>query len=385
MSTKVRPAAPGGANIPAVGRGQEAPDVTTETDRRETRSKRDARTADPAVMADALLRNCTLDGVSRFLFWRGTFRLWDRGAYREVADSESKATIVGMLNRTYRHLGRRVVGDVLEQLRAKTLMAAAKEPPAWIGRGNAPRPWAPREVLSTRGGLVHLSSAAAGKTDCTIPPTPRFFTTVALDYSFQPDAPAPRGWLRFMEELWGDDAESVATLQEWMGYLLTPDTKQQKIAMLIGPKRSGKGTIARVLRQLIGPENVAGPTLASLSTNFGLAPLLNKSLGIISDARLSSRTDATTVVERLLSISGEDALTIDRKHREPLTSQLSARLMLLSNELPRLPDTSEAMSSRFLLLHLTESFYGREDPGLSDKLLTELPGILRWAIEGWRR
>ena len=32
---------------------------------------------------------------------------------------------------------------------------------------------------------------------------------------------------------------------------------------------------------------------------------------------------------------------------------------------------------------LTESFYGREDQGLTDKLLTELPGILNWALAGW--
>jgi putative DNA primase/helicase len=32
-----------------------------------------------------------------------------------------------------------------------------------------------------------------------------------------------------------------------------------------------------------------------------------------------------------------------------------------------------------------KSFYGAEDPELTDKLLTNLPGILLWAIEGWRR
>jgi putative DNA primase/helicase len=91
------------------------------------------------------------------------------------------------------------------------------------------------------------------------------------------------------------------------------------------------------------------------------------------------------VIERLLSISGEDALTIDRKHREQITCKLSTRLMLLTNELPRLSDASGALASRFIVLRLRESFYGREDHGLTDKLLGELPGILLWAIEGWRR
>jgi putative DNA primase/helicase len=79
------------------------------------------------------------------------------------------------------------------------------------------------------------------------------------------------------------------------------------------PRRSGKGTIARVLTALLGRDSVVSPTLASLQTPFGLAPLIGKPLAIISDARLGSRSDQAAITERLLSISGEDGLTIDRK------------------------------------------------------------------------
>jgi putative DNA primase/helicase len=159
----------------------------------------------------------------------------------------------------------------------------------------------------------------------------------------------------------------------------------QKILLIIGPKRSGKSTLGRVLRGLIGSCNTAGPTLGSLATPFGLWPLVGKSLAIISDARLGGRTDSQVVVERLLSISGEDALTIDRKNLEPITVKLPTRLVIFSNELPRLGDSSGALAGRMILLRLTESFYGKEDPELTDKLLAELPGILLWTIDGWRR
>ena len=122
-----------------------------------------------------------------------------------------------------------------------------------------------------------------------------------------------------------------------MGYVLGDDTRQQKIFLLIGPKRSGKGTIGRVLSGLVGTHNVAAPTLASLSTNFGLSPLIGKPLALISDARLSGYSDNSIVVERLLTLSGEDSLTIDRKYREPWTGRLPARLVLMTNELPRWP------------------------------------------------
>ena len=88
-------------------------------------------------------------------------------------------------------------------------------------------------------------------------------------------------WLNFMNELWSEDTEAIEALQEMFGYHLTTDTSQQKIHLLIGPKRSGKGTIARVLRALLGSENIAAPTLASLATNFGLQTLLGKMVATI--------------------------------------------------------------------------------------------------------
>ena len=127
------------------------------------------------------------------------------------------------------------------------------------------------------------------------------------------------------------------------------------------------------------------PTLAGLGTNFGLAPLIGKRVAIISDARLSGRADQHAIAERLLSITGEDALTIDRKYKSAWTGQLQTRFLIISNELFRLADASGALASRFILLMLAKSFYGQEDRNLTKKLMTELPGILNWAAAGWVR
>ena len=176
--------------------------------------------------------------------------------------------------------------------------------------------------------------------------------------------------------------ESIETLQELFGLLLTPNTVHQKAFLLVGPKRSGKGTIARVLIGLLGRENVAGPTLSSLAQNFGLAPLIGKPLAIISDARIGGRTDAQVVVERLLSITGEDWRSIDRKYLTAWNGQLPTRFVILTNELPKLGDASGAIASRFIVLRLIQSFYGQEDLSLTRKLLEEAPGILVWALAG---
>ena len=70
-------------------------------------------------------------------------------------------------------------------------------------------------------------------------------------------------------------------------------------------------------------------TLAGLGTNFGLWPLIGKRLAVIGDGTPSGRTDRTIVTERLLSISGEDALTMDRKNLPTAMMKLPTRILIL--------------------------------------------------------
>ena len=199
-------------------------------------------------------------------------------------------------------------------------------------------------------------------------------------------APEPKQWLTFLQQIFGDDEQAIGGLQDWFGYTLSPDTSQQKMLMVVGPTRSGKGTIARINTALLGGyESVATPTLASLQLTFGLEPLIGKTLGVISDARLSGRTDQAVIIERLLSLSGEDGIEVARKFKKAWTGRMPIRFTLLTNELPRLTDSSSALAKRFIMLVLVKSFYGREDQTLTARLLTELPGILNWALIGYQR
>ncbi len=59
--------------------------------------------------------------------------------------------------------------------------------------------------------------------------------------------------------------------------------------------------------------------------------------------------------------------------------------MITTNALPALKNSSGTIASRFIMLRLTESFYGREDLNLRHKLLPEMPSILNWALDGLDR
>jgi putative DNA primase/helicase len=318
--------------------------------------------------------------------YQGTFYRWTGASWPEIDRRDVRTTAYQFLEHAH-YLdpkervkpfapSRRKIDDAIGALRAVVLLDSTVRVPAWTDDRPAPPA---DQVIPFTNGLLHVP------TRTLLAHTPLFFNHHALPFAFEKDAPPAHGWLRFLAELWGDDDSSISALQEVMGYLLGGDTRLQKIFLFVGPKRAGKGTIGRVLTGLLGGHNVAAPTLASLSTNFGLAPLIGRPLALVSDARLSTKADSKIVVERLLSVSGEDSLTIDRKYKDPWTGRLPTRFLVLTNELPRLSDSSGALASRFVLFVLTRSFYRGENPQLTDELLAEAPSILNWALEGLDR
>ena len=171
-------------------------------------------------------------------------------------------------------------------------------------------------------------------------------------------------------------------LGEWFGYILSGRTDLHKIFLMVGPPRGGRGLIARIETTLIGERNVCGPKAASLEDNK-LEPLIGKALAVIGDMRATLKNQGA--VETMLSISGEDTLTIDRKYREAWTGKLPTRIHIISNELPRLADASTAIVSRLVILLTTESWLGREDHDLENKIRKEMTGILNWALDGLYR
>ncbi len=346
--------------------------------------KEDAKEADPADEAGLFLAcNQHEDKECRLRYWRGGFWWWSRGRYMPLQPSEVRGNLILHVNQSYYGLTTSITNNIMDQVKAQSMLSCSYEPPCWIG--GPPEGWLPEDSLVTASGIVQLRKLVDEQNDYLHPPTPRFFTPTALNFDFDLNAPAPENWLKFLKALWPADDASIQLLQEWFGYCLTPDTRLQKMLLLIGPPRCGKGTIARVLTAMVGKENVAGPTLAGLQNDFGLAPLVGKTLAIVADARLGGKADQHMITERLLSISGEDLLTINRKYQEQLTMKLLCRFMILSNELPRLADASGALANRFLLLRFSQTFLGKEDQTLTDRLLDERQGILLWAIQGWKR
>jgi putative DNA primase/helicase len=325
---------------------------------------------------------CRHDGVLTLRHWRGGWWAWKSAQWTELEDRAVRSRLYSFTENAFYAVGkkyepwaptRRKIGDLLEALAAICILPENTDQPCWLDE----RP-GEAVIVATANGLLDVTSRTL------IPHTPLFFNQTSVPFAYDSKASQPMRWHAFLAALWPDEPAAIDVLGEWFGYVISGRLDLHKILLTVGPTRGGKGVIARILTALIGRANVAGPTLNSLGGEFGLAPLLGKGLAIISDARFVGK-NSSIVVERLLSISGEDTLTVNRKYRDQWTGKLPSRLHVISNELPQLGDASTAIVGRIVLLPLTRSWLGKEDHSLEPSLQAELPGILNWSLDGLQR
>ncbi len=236
----------------------------------------------------------------------------------------------------------------------------------------------PADLVPLRNGLLDR------RTRDLMAPTPRFLNTYALTFDYDPAATSPKVLSTFLDSVFGGDVERRDLLQELIGYLCTPGLEKHKMFALVGPPRSGKGTIARLVKQLVGRENYGATSLSGLGESHGLESIATKSVVILGDAAATGRSPERAL-ENLLQIIGEDDVDVNPKNKKQYAAKLPCRFLMLTNDLPKLPDRSEALKARTLVLKFTVSFLGREDQELNSKLAAELPAIFNWALDGLDR
>jgi putative DNA primase/helicase len=172
----------------------------------------------------------------RGAFWKYT------GSYYQLADDEAiNSDVWTFLEHAFtRGKGdsilpfkptRASVGDVVAALVAASKLNDYIDAAAWLTKTDMPPA---NEFISLQNGLLHLP------TKDLLPATPDYFCVNASQVAYDPKAPEPVKWLKYLNEVLGDD-EAIQAVQEWNGYLLSPDTSQQKILFCIGTSARWQG------------------------------------------------------------------------------------------------------------------------------------------------
>jgi len=211
------------------------------------------------------------------------------------------------------------------------------------------------------------------------------FTLGRVPCDFDPAAVCPR-WERFLEETLDPDSASV--LQEFFGVSLTYDRSFQGFAILYGEGGNGKGVVCEILKTL-NAGAVCAVSLAGLGERFSRFPLTVYRVNIHPDTNSRINKNQIPEMEEILKAGAMgESVWVEKKGVDGETRPLTALMIFAMNPpFPAFLDCSEGINRRVRVIHFQRTFAGTrgENNHLTEELKEELPGILNWAVDGYRR
>ena len=243
---------------------------------------------------------------------------------------------------------------------------------------------APVGVAFTNG---FLQLTPAGEV-VVIPYAPEHRCTQTLPFPYTPvEENPPERFLRYLAECFAPDQDAEAKgnlLQEFAGACLVGiATRFQKALILTGEGDNGKSVFVSVIRSLFPPEQTAAVAPQDLGHEYNRAQLVGVRFNAASEIPSGELFDSSSFKA---VVSGDDVRARHLRH-DPFTFKPRAGHVFSANTLPAVNDYSHGFWRRLLVVSWNRRFTDAErDLTLTDSILmTELPGVAAWAIEGARQ
>ncbi|QUL57351.1 hypothetical protein KDC22_13285 [Paenibacillus tritici] len=214
-----------------------------------------------------------------------------------------------------------------------------------------------------------------------LPHSPQYLSTYQLPVTYNPKANNPLIH-NFVASVLPEDSHNA--FYEMIGYILTNDLHMEKAFMFTGVGSNGKSVAIDLISSLIGKENVSNISLQDLDHRFRVAGLEGKLLNAFSDLPQKPIEDTGA----FKAITSNEAITIERKNKDPKSFRASTKLLFSSNHMVVTPDMSDGYFRRWLIFDFCNKFTDENrDINLLGKLTTDnaLSTLLNLAIQGIHR
>lgn len=201
--------------------------------------------------------------------------------------------------------------------------------------------------------------------------------------AFDDGATCPR-WDDFLLEIMSGDAEMVAFLQRIAGYAMTGDMRERKYFTFYGHGNNGKSVLTELLAHVWG--DYAATALRDTflrnkteSVQHDIARIRGARLVFVAETSEGAALDEELVKQWV----GQDTLAGRFLYGKAFDFRPVGKLIIRTNYRPRIKGQDAGIWGRSLFVEFPERFEGgREDKTLRDKLMMELPGIMRWCLVG---
>lgn len=204
---------------------------------------------------------------------------------------------------------------------------------------------------------------------------------------FDPEAACPL-WRAFIAEIMGDDQEMISYLQVAIGYSITGDTSEHAMHILHGNGANGKSTFVEIIRETMGDyAQTANAETFMSKDRAGGGSAASPDVARLAGVRFvsSSETEAGRRINESLikGIVGADKQVARFLNRGDFEFRPQLKLWMATNHKPGIRGTDEGIWRRVRFVpFLVQIPVERRDRKLLEKLRTELPGILGWAVQG---
>lgn len=191
-------------------------------------------------------------------------------------------------------------------------------------------------------------------------------------------------WDKCMNEWMGGDETKVKYLQTILGYCLTGDVSARLFPIFHGPGFNGKSLCLNTVMEIMGDYATLGSEDLLAEKKVSQHPtdimkLKGKRLVLVDETKKNMRL-RTSLVKRM---TGDKELTGRFMRQDFQDFNITHKLILMTQNLPLITETSDAIWDRIHLLRWDKQFNEDErDSELSEKLRSEYPGILNWLIKG---
>jgi putative DNA primase/helicase len=238
------------------------------------------------------------------------------------------------------------------------------------------------KYINVQNGLINLDTL-------TLEPHRKdVFSTTQLPLIYKENAECPR-FIDFLKDIFFGEQDMILLTQEVFGYALSPSIDAHKFFCFIGDGANAKSVMAKVLSSLVGEKNISRISLRRFNERFGLASIVDKRLVIATENETKRGIDS----EILKAITAGDPIHIERKFADVFDYTPALKMFFLMNRPPKFNDNSFALRRRLLIIPFekcfvddpTTKFEGKKDIHIVDSLLLELPEILAWSLQGWKR
>lgn len=209
------------------------------------------------------------------------------------------------------------------------------------------------------------------------------YITKSTGVVYDPNAACP-AWLRFLDRIMAGNTDVIGFLQRLTGYALTGSNEEHCFVIFHGAGRNGKTTLTETLRRMLG-DYAAGASIESFLVRKGEGPRTD--IARLAGVRFVSANESDE--NRRLSeatmkmLTGGDVVVARMLYQDEFEFVPSFKIVISTNHRPRIRGTDLGLWRRIRLVPFEVTIpLDEQDKDLPAKLAAELPGILRWAVDG---